>query len=197
MSVTLSLCFIAGLRNKPLWDRIIFHYKHMYSLVLQLSQEKNTNWQTINNSKVSTVRRNKAASIYQYERSCADLRPSMAVGQTNTSRSEPDLAWQRSMPKRSVPPQRQLSNRTEKSNSQFITNTWVHPQPQYTVNTTGQTRTNNQFVCSQIDTLSKTPQKPQVTKSAPKSKGDSGWVRKYSFVFYFYPNMLHFLNFME
>ena len=148
----------------------------MHSLALQLSQEKNNNWQTISISKGSTVKRNAAASA-QYERSFAPV-VSMAVGKTNSSRSEPDQAWQRSMPKHSAPPQRLLSNRgtyrAERSNSQFITSTLAQSQPLYTANGTGQTRTNNQFVCSQINTLSKAPSKPLVSESAPKSKGDSG-----------------------
>eukprot|EP00064_Thunnus_orientalis_P001669 superscaffoldBa00000115_g1672 len=139
-----------------------------------LSQEKNNNWQTISISKGSTVKRNTAASAH-YERSFAPV-VSMAVGKTNSSRSEPDQAWQRSMPKHSTPPQRLLSkNSTYRADrSQFITNTLVQSQPLYTVNGTGQTRPNFQVVCGQINTLSKTPPKPPVFECAPKSKGDSG-----------------------
>ncbi|XP_042262177.1 plakophilin-1 [Thunnus maccoyii] len=139
-----------------------------------LSQEKNNNWQTISISKGSTVKRNTAASAH-YERSFAPV-VSMAVGKTNSSRSEPDQAWQRSMPKHSTPPQRLPSkNSTYRADrSQFITNTLVQSQPLYTVNGTGQTRPNFQVVCGQINTLSKTPPKPPVFECAPKSKGDSG-----------------------
>ncbi|XP_035517096.1 plakophilin-1-like isoform X2 [Morone saxatilis] len=142
-----------------------------------LSQEKN-------NIKGSTVKRNTAASAYQYERSYTAV-GSKAVGQTNTSRSEPDLAWQRLMPKRSLPPQRLASNRgnyrAQRSISQFITSTtsqpqpkpMPQPQPQYTINGTSQTKTNTQFVCSQVDGF-KTSIRPSVTEGTPRSKGDSG-----------------------
>ncbi|XP_051269679.1 plakophilin-1 isoform X1 [Dicentrarchus labrax] len=140
-----------------------------------LSQEKN-------HIKGSTVKRNTAASAYQYERSYAAV-GSMAVGRTNTSRSEPDLAQQRSMPKRSLPSQRLASNRgtyrAQRSTSQFITSTTSQPhpkpqpQPRYTINGTSQTKTNTQFVCSQVDGF-KTSSGPSVTEGTPKSKGDSG-----------------------
>ncbi|XP_045931979.1 plakophilin-1-like [Micropterus dolomieu] len=132
--------------------------------------EKPINWQLVNNIKGSSVKRNTAASTYQYERSYAPV-GSMAVGQTNTSRSEPDMAWLRSMPKRSVPPQRLLSNRgtcrAERANCQFFTST--ASQPLYTMNGTGQTKTNTQLICSQVDSA---PPKPPVTKCDPKSKVD-------------------------
>lgn len=152
----------------------------MYSLAPQRSLERNINRQVVNNFKGSTVKRNTAASTYQYERGYAAV-GSMAIGQANTSRSEPDLAWQRSMTKPSLPPQRLPSNRsnyrTERSTSQFITSSasqlQLQPQPLYTMNGTGQTKANNQFVCSLAD-VSKTSSKPPVTECAPKSKGDSG-----------------------
>ncbi|XP_062272197.1 plakophilin-1 [Scomber scombrus] len=137
-----------------------------------LSQEKNNNWHKISISKGSTVKRSTAASANHYERSYAPV-ISMVAGKIDTSRSEPDLARQFSVPKRSAPPQRLLSNkstyRTEKSSSQFITSSL--PQ---TANFTGPTKANKQFVASQINTLSKAPSKPVVTESAPKGKTDSG-----------------------
>lgn len=142
----------------------------MYSLALQLILEKPINWQLVNNIKGSSVKRNTAASTYQYERSYAPV-GSMAVGKTNTSRSEPDMAWLRSMPKRSVPPQRLLSNRgtyrAERANCQFFTST--ASQPLHTMNGTGQTKTNTQLICSQVDSA---PPKPPVTKCDLKSKVD-------------------------
>lgn len=147
----------------------------MYSLALQLSQEKKINWQAVSNIKESTVKRNTAASTYHNDRGYASA-GSMALGQTNTSRSEPGLPWRYSVPKLSVPSQRVATNRdtyrAERATSQFITSTIPQPQPQYTVNGTGQTRRNSQFVCSQVD-MSKAPPKPTVTECAPKSKGES------------------------
>ncbi|XP_044069459.1 plakophilin-1 [Siniperca chuatsi] len=122
----------------------------------------------------SSVKRNTAASTYHYERSYAPV-GSMAVGQTNTSRSEPDMAWQRAMPKRSAPPQRLLSNmstyRAERATSHFLSS--ATSQPLYTINGTGQTKTNTEFVCNRVG-MSKTLPKPPVTECAPKSRGDTG-----------------------
>uniref|UniRef100_A0A3B4T3E1 Plakophilin-1-like n=1 Tax=Seriola dumerili TaxID=41447 RepID=A0A3B4T3E1_SERDU len=124
-----------------------FHYKHMYSLALQLSLEKSMNRQPVNFSKGSSVKMNRAASTYHYERSYAPV-SSIAVGQTNTTRSEPDLAWQHSVPKRSVPLQRFLSSRgthrTDRSTSQYIT-TNMGQLPSF-MNGTSQIKTNNQFI---------------------------------------------------
>lgn len=157
----------------------------MYSLARQLSFEKNMNRQVISNSKRSTVKRNTAASTYQYDKSHTPV-GSAARGQNNTSHSEPDLARQLSMPKRSVPPQRFLSNRgtykAERAISQYITNTTAAQhqfmstttgQPQYTMNGTSQIKTNNQFICSQID-APKQLSKLQVTEDTTKNKADSG-----------------------
>uniref|UniRef100_UPI0037E83B64 plakophilin-1-like n=1 Tax=Semicossyphus pulcher TaxID=241346 RepID=UPI0037E83B64 len=95
-----------------------------------LSLEKNINRQVANSA---SVKRNAAASNYHYERSLG-AGGSMGVGQTTTSRSEPDLAWQRAVPKCSGPPQRLLSNvgtyRVERSSSQFIKSTTSQPQLQ-------------------------------------------------------------------
>uniref|UniRef100_A0A8D0DFG3 Plakophilin 1 n=1 Tax=Sander lucioperca TaxID=283035 RepID=A0A8D0DFG3_SANLU len=98
---------------------------------------------------------------------------------TYTSRSEPGGARQLSMPKNPVPLQRLISNRgtyrTERATSQFITNTTSQPQLQllHTMNGTGQTKSNSQFVCSKVD-VTKTLSKPPVTEGAPNTKGDSG-----------------------
>ncbi|XP_049447132.1 plakophilin-1-like [Epinephelus fuscoguttatus] len=142
--------------------------------------EKN-NRHLVNNYVGSTVKRNKGASTYQYERGYAPL-GSKAVGPNNTSRSEPDMAWQRSMPKRSAPPQGFLANRNtyrvERTKSQLITSTAHQPLPQlqrnHTVNGTGQARTKSQFVCSQAEVTKTLSKSPAVTESAPKSKGDFG-----------------------
>ncbi|XP_078105191.1 plakophilin-1 [Sander vitreus] len=139
-----------------------------------LSVEKN-NRQLVNNIKGSSVKRNTAASTYQYERGYAPV-GSMAVGQTYTSRSEPGGARQLSMPKNPVPLQRLISNRgtyrTERATSQFKTNTTSQLQPLHTMNGTGQTKSNSQFVYSKVD-VTKTLSKPPVTEGAPNNKGDS------------------------
>ncbi|XP_060899378.1 plakophilin-1 [Labrus mixtus] len=81
-----------------------------------LSLEKNINRQVVNNQTRSTLKKNTAASNYHYDKS-------LGAGKNTTSRSEPDLAWQRSMPKRSGASQILLSNmstrRIERSVSQF------------------------------------------------------------------------------
>ncbi|KAF1391995.1 hypothetical protein PFLUV_G00047900 [Perca fluviatilis] len=142
-----------------------------------LSVEKN-NRQLVNNIQGSSVKRNTSASTYQHERGYAPV-GSMAVGQTYTSRSEPGGARQLSMPKNPVPLQRLISNRgtyrTERATSQFITNTASQPQlqPLHTMNGTGQTKSNSQFICSKVD-VTKTLSKPPVTEGAPNSKGDYG-----------------------
>lgn len=148
----------------------------MCSLAPQLSLERNMNHQVANNMTGQTGKKNTAVSTYQYKRSYAPVGP-MAVGQINNSRSEPDLVWQRSAPKRSVPPRRLLSSRstqmTERSTSQQIRNSTSQILPVYTLNGIGQTKTNTQFVCSPVD-VSKTSSKPPVTEFAQKSKGGSG-----------------------
>ncbi|XP_041639808.1 plakophilin-1-like isoform X2 [Cheilinus undulatus] len=98
--------------------------------------------------------RNAATSSYHYEKSLG-AGGSMAVGQTITSRSEPDLAWQRSMPKRSGPSQRLLSNmsthRVERSRSQFIQGAASQPQLQPQIQPQIQTQ-----IHSQVQQLSPT-----------------------------------------
>lgn len=97
-----------------------------------LSQEKN--WQAVNNIKGSSMKRNTIATTYQYENSYAPVGASVAISQTNTSRSEPGFAWQRSMPKRSVASQRLPSKKstymTQRSKSQYIMSTRSQPQLQ-------------------------------------------------------------------
>ncbi|KAI3369847.1 hypothetical protein L3Q82_024656, partial [Scortum barcoo] len=163
-------------------ELITFHCKHMYPLALQLSLEKSSNWHTVTGIKGSTVKRGMitAASMHQYDKSYAPI-GSMAVGQTNTSRSEPDMAWQQRVPKCSLPPQRLPSSRGpyktwEKGGSQFIVSTVTQPQPQpnFTMNGTSQNKTNTQFVYGQADT-SKASSKPTIPKGSPKGKGDSGY----------------------
>ncbi len=149
----------------------------MFSLALQLSLERNINRQVVNNIKGSTIKRNTAASTYRYERSYAPL-ASMANGKINTSRSEPDIA-RRSVPKRSAPPQRGLTTRSnqrpERPNSQFIIGTSSMPKLQSPkmMNSTSLTKANDQFIYSTVD-VSKTSSRPPVFENTPKSKGDSG-----------------------
>ncbi|XP_041835978.1 plakophilin-1 [Melanotaenia boesemani] len=137
-----------------------------------LGLEKNINRQIVDNSKGSTVKGTTATSAYFHERSYAPL-GSVVVGQINTSRSEPDLAWRRSVPKQSVPRQRILSSKgtymTQRSTSQFLTGS--QPQPLYAAN--GHVKTKKQFMCSQTD-MKKTQSKPSITEVKSKTKGSSG-----------------------
>ncbi|XP_008278076.1 plakophilin-1 [Stegastes partitus] len=165
--------FIDGLRSQssPPYGSVFGNgFSQSYSF------EKNINRQIVNNSKGPTMKRIMAGSTYQYERGYAPL-GSLAVGRTNTSRSEPDLAWNRSMPKRSAPQQRNVSSKntytTQRSTSQFITSAAPKPQPP-PANGTGPSKSNSQFICSQTD-MSKVASKPPTTDFTTKSKGDSGF----------------------
>ncbi|XP_030274588.1 plakophilin-1 isoform X2 [Sparus aurata] len=112
-----------------------------------LSLEKNMNWHSVSNIKGSTLKTNTAASTYQYHRGYAPL-GAMAVPQTNTSRSEPEIVWQ---PKRAAPPQRLLSNmsvyRAERPTSQYMVSTKSQPQLN-TMNGFGRTKSTKQFMYS-------------------------------------------------
>ncbi|XP_067362123.1 plakophilin-1 isoform X2 [Channa argus] len=144
--------------------------------------ERNNSRQIVHGSSMgSSVKRHTAASTYHYERSYAPV-SSKAAGQTNTSRSEPDLGWLRSVPKHAVPPQRFLSNpsnalgsayRIERTTSHYKTNTSSQPQPVYNVKDSSKDKTINQFISSRTDTF-KTLSKPPVTERTPKDKVDSG-----------------------
>ncbi|XP_028303371.1 plakophilin-1-like isoform X2 [Gouania willdenowi] len=78
-----------------------------------------------NASKGSSVKRNTIGSAYFYDKSYP-LFSAMTLGQANTSRSEPELQWQRSIVKSTAPPRRAATSkriyRAQRSNSQFITN---------------------------------------------------------------------------
>ncbi|XP_027135337.1 plakophilin-1 isoform X2 [Larimichthys crocea] len=141
-----------------------------------LNLEKNTTRQPINNIKGSPVKRN-TFSTYQQERSHA-TGGAMRFGQANTSRSEPDSAWQRT--KRSVAGQRFHSNRptfkAERPTSMFVVSPTTQTplfQSQFSVNGIGQTKINTQFGLSKVDS-SKQSSKPPVTESGLKGKEDSG-----------------------
>uniref|UniRef100_A0A671YY14 Plakophilin 1b n=1 Tax=Sparus aurata TaxID=8175 RepID=A0A671YY14_SPAAU len=88
-----------------------------------------------------------STSTYQYHRGYAPL-GAMAVPQTNTSRSEPEIVWQ---PKRAAPPQRLLSNmsvyRAERPTSQYMVSTKSQPQLN-TMNGFGRTKSTKQFMYS-------------------------------------------------
>ncbi|XP_072237796.1 plakophilin-1 [Leuresthes tenuis] len=136
--------------------------------------EKNIHRQMVNNSKRSTAFRNTLTSTSRHERSYAPV-SSMAVGQLDTSRSEPDLIWQRSMHKRSVPAQKTSSNKgnfmTQRSTSQYVVSTTSKPQQLYAAN--GQIKSNKQFICSQTD-MSKADSKHSITEAKFMGKGNSG-----------------------
>lgn len=145
----------------------------MYPLAPQLSIEKKMNRQQVNISKGTSVKMNTAPSAYHYERSYASI-STVAPGPTNTTRSEPDLAVQYSVPKRSVPMQRLFSNkvtqRTERPSSQFISSKFQFPS---NMNDKSPIKTRSQVSYSQTDS-SKSFCKPAVTDDSVKGKGDSG-----------------------
>uniref|UniRef100_A0AAQ5YRR7 Plakophilin 1b n=1 Tax=Amphiprion ocellaris TaxID=80972 RepID=A0AAQ5YRR7_AMPOC len=136
--------------------------------------EKNINRQT--SSKGPAMKRSTVASGYQYERSYI---PSMPAARTSTSRSEPDLAWTRSVPKRSTTQQRNSSTKntyiTQRSTSQFMTSAppKLQPPPLKIPNGSSHSKANGQFICSQTD-MSKVTSKTPVTEFTSKSKVDSG-----------------------
>ncbi|XP_062262774.1 plakophilin-1 [Platichthys flesus] len=91
----------------------------------RLSFEKSMKQQVVNNSKESTYKRNSAAAAFQYEKRSYATLGNMAVSNNSTSRSEHDLARQRSLGYlSSLPLQRFLSSkgtmRTERPTSQLI-----------------------------------------------------------------------------
>nr|XP_004547614.1 plakophilin-1 [Maylandia zebra] len=139
-----------------------------------LSYEKNSTQQKANISQGSSANRYTVSSAYQYKSHYAPVGP-MGAGQSNSSRSEPNLVLhQRTVPSRSGPSKRIQTmktgaSRSQRATSQFITRTTV-PPPQYAAN--GQTKANNQFIYSRIDTV-KAP-KLIVTEPSFKSKMDSG-----------------------
>ncbi|XP_029287845.1 plakophilin-1 isoform X2 [Cottoperca gobio] len=142
-----------------------------------VGKEKSINRHSVNINQGTSVNRN-TGSTYQYERGYS--LGSMAVGPNNTSYSEPDMAWHRSVPKRSAPSQRLPSNnvsyRQERASTQFMTSaTSQHfPQPQVAMNgTLGLTKTSNQFICSQGE-VTKSLSKPPVIETAVKIRGNSG-----------------------
>lgn len=114
-----------------------FNKEHVYVLAPQLSLERNGSRQVVNNNKGSTVKMNSAASNYQYDRSLG-AGATVAVGKTNSSRSEPDLAWQNSMAKRSGS-QKLLSNMNlygvERAKSQYVRGSMYQSQLQNHVHT--------------------------------------------------------------
>ncbi|XP_053295259.1 plakophilin-1 [Pleuronectes platessa] len=91
----------------------------------RLSFEKSVKQQVVNNSKESTYKRNSAGAAFQYEKRSYATLGNMAVSNNSSSRSEHDLARQRSLGYHSsLPLQRFLSSkgtmRTERPTSQLI-----------------------------------------------------------------------------
>lgn len=132
-----------------------------------------------NNAKRVSVKKNATVSTYQHN----GYGPmgSMARGQMSSSRSEPGMAWQRTMTKISVPSQRLPSSRgtyrKDTSTSQYITRTRSQ-LPVQTLNGTGQTKTKGQFVCIPVD-VSKTTSRPPVLEFMQKRKESTGWVAEW------------------
>ncbi|KAF3840480.1 hypothetical protein F7725_006342 [Dissostichus mawsoni] len=119
------------------------------------SREPNFSWYSVNNIQGASVKRT-AGSTYQHLRSFAGI-GSTALGQANTSHSEPGMAWNRSVPKRSAPPQRFPSSRAiyreERSSGHFV-KTPTSPlqlKPMFTMNGTGQTKSSNHFLGSKVE----------------------------------------------
>lgn len=108
---------------------------------------------------------------------------SMARGQFSSSRSEPGVAWQRTITKSSVPSQRHPSSRgtyrKEASTGQFITRTRSQ-LPVQTLTGTGQAKTKSQFVCSPVD-VSKTMSQPPILEYMRKRKESAEWVAEWAF----------------
>ncbi|XP_047439689.1 plakophilin-1 isoform X2 [Mugil cephalus] len=132
------------------------------------------NRQTVTSSKRSAAKGSTIASTYYYERGYAPA-GTTKVGLKNTSRSEPDVAWLRSVQKPSVTQQSIVSSkgmyRTQRSTSQFLNGTTAPPlsPSMYAVNGTGQARAKSQFIYSTIE-VPKSPLKPLVTESTSRSK---------------------------
>lgn len=111
----------------------------------------------------TSQKRSTAAYAYQYERGYGPI-SSAPPRQPNTSRSEPDMALQRPTPKRSVPPQRFLSERrTSRPHSEHIKKTYFHMYPSYRIG----------LPPNEDPEMSSKPQFT-VTDGAPKPKVDSG-----------------------
>ncbi|RVE73050.1 hypothetical protein OJAV_G00045470 [Oryzias javanicus] len=137
-------------------------------------QEKNINKQGLSSVKKHT-------SAYHYERRYGGPVGALPVGQRNTSRSEPDLVWRRSVIQPSVPTQKVVSKQSNyvarRSTSQYITGSALHPQPLHLPNGSAQTKMNGkmngQVICNKTN-ISRTQSRPSMTESSSKIKGHSG-----------------------
>ncbi|CAJ1050248.1 LOW QUALITY PROTEIN: plakophilin-1-like [Xyrichtys novacula] len=142
-----------------------------------LSLERSTSQQVVHNNNRGSTMKKITASNYRYDKSLG------AAGQANTSRSEPDLAWQRYKtvsPKRSVPPQRVLSNmstyRVERSKSQHMNSTQSHPQLQTPVQIQSQLRVQTQPQNqSQVQTQIHSQSQPK-SPTQPQPQPQSGFI---------------------
>ncbi|KAK5933609.1 hypothetical protein CgunFtcFv8_014074 [Champsocephalus gunnari] len=132
------------------------------------SREPNFSLYSVNNIQGASVKRT-AGSTYQHVRSFASI-SSTARGQANTSHSEPGMAWNRSVPTRSAPPQGFPSSRAihreERSSGHFV-KTPTSPL-QYQPVFTGQTKSSDQFLCSEVE-VTKT-----ATDGPAETKGNTG-----------------------
>ncbi|KAK5912114.1 hypothetical protein CesoFtcFv8_002017 [Champsocephalus esox] len=132
------------------------------------SREPNFSLYSVNNIQGASVKRT-AGSTYQHVRSFAGI-SSTARGQANTSHSEPGMAWNRSVPTRSAPPQGFPSSRAihreERSSGHFV-KTPTSPL-QYQPVFTGQTKSSDQFLCSEVE-VTKT-----ATGGPAETKGNTG-----------------------
>ncbi|XP_033938256.1 plakophilin-1 isoform X3 [Pseudochaenichthys georgianus] len=127
------------------------------------SREPNFSLYT-NNIQGASVKRT-VGSTYQHVRSFAGI-SSTARGQANTSHSEPGMAWNRSAPPQGFPSSRAIY-REERSSGHFV-KTPTSPlqfQPVFTMNGTGQTKSSNQFLCSEVEVTKTATDGPAETKA--------------------------------
>lgn len=120
-----------------------------------------------------------ASKVSTYKQSSYAPVGSMARGQLYSSRSEPGLTWQQTMPKSSAPSQRHpsaggpgRSYRKEVSKSQYITSVMHQPVPAPALNGTGPTKSKSQFLCNQVE-ASNTMSKPPVVEFAQATLKES------------------------
>ncbi|XP_060925118.1 plakophilin-1 [Limanda limanda] len=143
----------------------------------RLSFEKSMKQQGVNNSKASTFKRNSAAAAFQYEKRNYATLGTMAVSHNGTSRSESDLARQRSLAyQSSLPLQRFLSSkgpmRTERPTSQLITQ--GSRQSVYTSNSTSAMKSMKLVNSSQPDEPQKQHAQTDQIYFSSRSNGSTG-----------------------
>lgn len=149
----------------------------MNNSALQLSFDKSSQRYMTSAVRGPTAK-SSASKVSTYKLSSYAPLGSMAGSQLYSSRSEPGLAWQHTMPKSSVPSQRHSSSRDtyrrEVSKSQYIANIRPQPRPTPAINGTGPTRARSQFVCNPVDVSTLTSKPPVDEFSKATLKDTSG-----------------------